>query len=213
MSVDDYIAKNPLIIQNSPKIKETTIDGEKLVWLEGQRLLSFHNGSIFEISIYNVDDTTINNFIKTFKFMDDLTANWQTYKNEQYGFEVKYPNSVDINVEEGVAVDAIPTKLEDQSKKLLSIGIKEPGHGGYRFDSGSSEQVFVEGISLTKLIDWDPILPTDNPNMLNKNIVLQRVNIISNKIVGMSLYFSCTDKKEDCIYLFNQILSTFKFTK
>lgn len=43
------------------------IDGEKLVWLE-DRLLAFHNGSIFELRAYNVDNLTLDNFIRTFKF-------------------------------------------------------------------------------------------------------------------------------------------------
>lgn len=31
--------------------------------------------------------------LSTFKFTDDPTAGWQTYKNEKYGFEIKYPKS------------------------------------------------------------------------------------------------------------------------
>jgi len=33
----------------------------------------------------------LSQILSTFKFTDDPTTGWQTYKNEQYGFEVKYP--------------------------------------------------------------------------------------------------------------------------
>lgn len=57
------------------------------------------NGNILTISTisgydYKDYDTLLNVFNKilsTFKFINDQTADWQTYKNEQYGFEVKYP--------------------------------------------------------------------------------------------------------------------------
>ena len=68
-SVDDYLTKNQAILQNSPKVKETTMDGEKLIWLEGRWLLAFHNGSVFEFRVSNtVNDTTLNYFLGTFKF-------------------------------------------------------------------------------------------------------------------------------------------------
>lgn len=68
-SLGDYFAKNPEILKARPIVKETTIDGERLVWLKDHSLLSFHNGSIFEFRAYNLDDATLNKFLKTFKFL------------------------------------------------------------------------------------------------------------------------------------------------
>ena len=53
-------------------------------------------------------ETDFNNLIQTFKFTDitDETANWQTYTNEKYKYQIKYPNDVEYvneaQIEEGM---------------------------------------------------------------------------------------------------------------
>jgi len=41
--------------------------------------------------------------ISTFKFLEEETANWKTYRNEKYGFEIKYPS--DVNVQDEGYID------------------------------------------------------------------------------------------------------------
>lgn len=69
-SIDDYFARNPSILQARPKIKETTINGEKLVWLKDNTMLVFHKGSLFEFRAQNVNEEILLNFFSSFKFLN-----------------------------------------------------------------------------------------------------------------------------------------------
>jgi len=67
-SVDDYLSRNPLIVGGNPVVKNSTINGEKLVWLDHNYMYTFHNGTAYIFSVYGVDQTTLNQFVSTFKF-------------------------------------------------------------------------------------------------------------------------------------------------
>jgi hypothetical protein len=69
-SLDEYFSRSPTILQARPIVKESTLDGEKLVWHSDGSLTAFHNGSIFEFRrSNNVDDETMARFLSTFKFL------------------------------------------------------------------------------------------------------------------------------------------------
>jgi hypothetical protein len=68
-SLQDFFNKNPEILRHSRILKETTLDKEKLIWLERGWLLSFHDGHIFSFRIENVSDSTLNKFLQTFRFI------------------------------------------------------------------------------------------------------------------------------------------------
>lgn len=87
-SIDDYFSKYPLVVKDRPVIKESEIDGEKAIWRSDGNIYVFHDDFIFIFRVGSSDESS--RVLSTFKFLND-TANWKTYRNEQYGFEVKYP--------------------------------------------------------------------------------------------------------------------------
>lgn len=67
-SIDEMFSKNPQIAGGNPIVKNSIIDGEKLVWLKNRYLYAFHNGSIFRFETYNITSDTLNQILSTFKF-------------------------------------------------------------------------------------------------------------------------------------------------
>ena len=57
----------------------------------GSSLYFVKGSSIISITACLNDRSIGDQILSTFKFTDDPTTGWQTYKNEQYGFEIKYP--------------------------------------------------------------------------------------------------------------------------
>ncbi|MCK5123267.1 MAG: hypothetical protein KAQ87_03935 [Candidatus Pacebacteria bacterium] len=75
-----------------------------------------YNNHIFEISFHGNDLTNkiseLNQILSTFKFIEkDEIAEWKTYRNEEYGFEVEYPGDWDN-----------PLWQEDEYRKGITFG-------------------------------------------------------------------------------------------
>jgi len=69
-SLDEYFSRSPTILQSRPIVKESTLDGEKLVWHSDGSLTAFHNGSIFEFRrSNNVDNEVMERFLSTLIFL------------------------------------------------------------------------------------------------------------------------------------------------
>ncbi len=105
-SLDDYLKKTPVKIK-----KETIIDGKRLIWRDttDNQLIAFYNGSLYYFSFYNIDDSILDKFLKTFKFIEkDETADWKTYRNEKYGFQLKYPENFSFEIVYGHVGPGVP---------------------------------------------------------------------------------------------------------
>ncbi len=95
-SLNEYFSKNPAILKNYPIIGDTTLNGERMVILRDGRINIFHNNIFFDIRSVNLSELQISQFLSTLKFTDSTNSiiDWKTYTNTEYGFEIKYPQSM-----------------------------------------------------------------------------------------------------------------------
>ncbi len=141
----------------------------------------------------------------------DQTANWKTYKNDKYGFEVRYPTTWPITTSKTgrdnrifvLAINHVePTSDGGGLPKYLYISI-EPGENIYSCVGGRKEPlgyIVIDGNQYEKCI---------NPgSYFNQGDGLYVTLIHS----GFTYVFSADfyDKNHTTV---DQILSTFKFTK
>lgn len=153
-----------------------------------------YKGKIYTFNAVPFDDSLIIKALTTFKFTEPTTqtstSNWKTYTNAQYGFEFKYP--ADFHINEG-----IDYKCADQNclNVVITNGTRSYGilinSPELKRKSSVTEQVFYNGIKITKS-------PYDKGTLYE----------FSN---GKNLFMIATVSDSDDFY--NQILSTFKFTK
>ena len=82
----DYIMENspPPIPQSNIKRIEAYIQGDKKVISIGYLFLENPNREIFDEILYS---------FKFIEFTDTLISNWKTYRNEEFGFEIKHPEN------------------------------------------------------------------------------------------------------------------------
>jgi len=182
----------------------------------------------------NASETNIRKILSTFKFIEPVdTSTWQTYRNEQYGFEVKYPPSLMPSGWSGqtylIKKEASDAERMDYSDQLVEIRVDK---ASYRFDkySNTTDGSIVEGFGDLKIrnytIDGYKAVEYGYDEALReKEIEEQRKALESGASVGI-IYFpkgliinkdgtiieiSTGSYFGDFSDTFDQILSTFKF--
>jgi hypothetical protein len=161
-----------------------------------------------------VDKNKVNNEITAKNKTKDETADWKTYRDEEYGFEVKYPKELPVEqggplVEPNVfyfgggpyetAISLVVSDISEKealSKKTERTEIIVAGQKGMRYKekwevpAGWQRGVFVEAHT-------------------NQSIT------VDIEYQGRNYRFHLTDpiENQNAFEIFNQILSTFKFIK
>ncbi len=178
----------------------------------GEKHVLIKNSKVYSIERYgetcDYSNELFDQILSTFKFIEvDEAADWQTYKNEEYGFEIKHP----------------------RDWELSSYAINNPSNKGYEFyikNKKDDNNIITLGMTEKYPNSPDPNLNAPLSDKKIDNLEAQRQIFTE----GYCDVLSCTPPfiviwvtYKDYIYTFdfsnttkiegvyNQILSTFKF--
>lgn len=196
----------------------------------------------FEMECKNLDradmiEKPIEKIVSTLKFgeSDSETADWKIYKNEEYGFELKYPKDwivdepgikpsdryvrfVDINkinklkesYENGVA-----NIFVDGGNFFIYIGDNSEGVSLDSWAEREKKEREGEGYSVSKKETFLNNKPLIELTLSKKDPVSWRIFYVENgsNVYALYLYPLFGDNFEEYKEILEKMLSTFKFTK
>ena len=206
---DTYIYQNKenILIDGKPAFKA---DIGNWGMVQAQQYLIIANGKIYNIIIDGLQEyfKEPEKIVSTFKFIKPFdTSNWQTYRNEEWGFEGKYPENWYYKEAENSINFYIENKdlmLEGDLIFAISISIRS-GQGQTPTDWAESKNKYNGSIVYLKLDGHDAAQVQD---------YLGRETFIAynlHEYVIASPNFGDVEMNSDIVNVYNQILSTFKF--
>lgn len=193
-------------------------------------LIGFYLGMKYQqtISKISVSQQTITRNIQA-----DNSANWQTYRNDEYGFEMKYPQGWFINESKLSSVTANRNDLSYQISiadynQNINARSGEPPKNNILIDiyiisriSYSNIESWMNAAGYKKIsnlsIDGKMAIDSESKETVYSEMYERVVDEYSRNIrvingnTGYEIYWSPVDSELKNV--FDQILSTFKFTK
>jgi hypothetical protein len=112
----DDVNDNGADLYTRSTVSTTTVDSLPATVFAGSTLYDMttsevivvpYQGGFLEIVNNNLDDATFNAIVKSFKLATN-SSGWQTYTNQQYGFQFQYPDSDTIALNGSVIVISSP---------------------------------------------------------------------------------------------------------
>ena len=209
-----------------PEIIYSVKENSKIVILKLniQKEVCGHTGCIEQRSVYSLSDSEtediVHQILSTFRFIEtgDETANWKTYRNEKYGYEIKLPKDWG----EFSAYDGSFISEEISQACCLLLGSKTMGR--------HIMEIYVrEDFSLGRWLDYAEKQPSDvivvriNDGVEAKKVVLEGETIYGEKWKNTHFLIEKNNnlyefvqlqdeiEKIEDLGIIDQILSTFRF--
>jgi hypothetical protein len=151
------------------------------------------------------------------KNIENNISDWKTYRNEKFGFEVKYPENAVIVLEETDKIKiGIPTLNAEIYEDYLLISIKKSASNNCSNPLSTiikkTETVILNDIEFVKEIGVEGaaglFYRSISYSVLRNNNCLSLSFVVSAKFIDTSVRETNISQEEK---IFNQILSTFKF--
>ncbi len=183
------------------------------------------SGKTYNYFILWADKNHINEIAKTLKFTRDETANWKIYRNEEYGFEIKYPQNWNVVAPYFGGVSLFSIAFYPSDKMYSAYGIffdltLTPKEGDFQeiqkeweTKMEKEKERFLQSNFEKKVIDENTVLFKISGTMKGeKNIVAGGCIIHQTDNFYYVFSFHTLGGKET-VKILEQILSTFRFLK
>ncbi|MBU4338530.1 hypothetical protein KKB43_04205 [Patescibacteria group bacterium] len=154
----------------------------------------------------------------------DETANWKTYRNDEYGFEVKYPTAWEISSDKsGVTISPnTPTTMSLKERQNLSelwpsfsIGFTDNKNNLSLNDFFKKEILPNLRLDIDHKVQQVKIGNNDAIVFVELGMIESKEYIMAQNSKFVEIFFANEEviPNTPVVPIFNQILSTFKFIK
>lgn len=100
-------------------------------------------------SSYLDDKEAIRLMLQTFKFTEDATSDWKTYRSEEYGFEIKYPPHLTVRENETPLGITSVDFVREGDQESFEFRIEKNFLGGWIAKEYKEERIVVGGVKGT----------------------------------------------------------------
>lgn len=213
ISSEDILIDN---INSKLEILDSSVDNQRAALVKFTK----NKNAFFWLFRFNKDDLSKLSLIKktfsTFKFIEkNDTADWKTYRNEEFGFEVKYPSELSFKITQGHVGPGVPGGDYEYTATAIhfTIPTSDPAYANHP----SREHMPIMTVLVYTKKQWGEFGDYDYQKSLslNKNEVSflgeneELIYISSNYTYELEAPLDFVSKSS----VIDSILRTFKFTE